>query len=33
MAGEIFNAALLSFLVILVGLVGGFALLKLQGGE
>ncbi|NEP46465.1 MAG: cytochrome B6 [Okeania sp. SIO2H7] len=33
MSGEIFNAAILSFGVILVGLVGGFALLKLQGGE
>jgi cytochrome b6-f complex subunit 7 len=33
MSGEIFNAAILSFVVILIGLAGGFALLKLQGGE
>lgn len=33
MSGEIFNAAFLSFSVILIGLAGGFLLLKLQGGE
>jgi len=33
MTAEIFNAAILSFVVILVGLAGGFALLKIQGGE
>ncbi|MEB3882592.1 cytochrome b6-f complex subunit PetM [Lyngbya sp. CCY1209] len=33
MAGEILNAAVLSFVLILVGLGGGFLLLKLQGGE
>jgi cytochrome b6-f complex subunit 7 len=31
--GEMFNAALLSFTLILVGLALGFALLKIQGGE
>lgn len=31
--GEMFNAAILSFTLILVGLSLGFALLKLQGGE
>jgi cytochrome b6-f complex subunit 7 len=30
---EIFNAAFLSFTLILVGIGGGFLLLKLQGGE
>ncbi|MDQ2098726.1 MAG: PetM family cytochrome b6-f complex subunit 7 [Tychonema bourrellyi B0820] len=30
---EILNAALLSFSLILVGIGGGFLLLKLQGGE
>ena len=33
MSSEIFNAAMLSFSVILIGLAGGFLLLKLQGGE
>ncbi len=33
MTGEIFNAAILSFTVILIGLAGGFLLIKLQGGE
>lgn len=33
MSGEIFNAAILSFVLILVGLSMGFLLLKLQGGE
>jgi cytochrome b6-f complex subunit 7 len=33
MSGEIFNAAFLSFVLILVGLGLGFLLLKLQGGE
>jgi len=31
--GEMFNAAILSFSLILVGLSVGFLLLKLQGGE
>jgi cytochrome b6-f complex subunit 7 len=33
MDGEMFNAAILSFTLILVGLSVGFLLLKLQGGE
>ncbi|MBK4729770.1 PetM family cytochrome b6-f complex subunit 7 [Oxynema sp. CENA135] len=33
MAGEIFNAAFLSFSLILVGLALGFLLLKVQGAE
>jgi cytochrome b6-f complex subunit 7 len=33
MSGEIFNAGILSFSLILVGLSLGFLLLKLQGGE
>lgn len=33
MGGEIFNAAFLSFSLILVGLGLGFLMLKLQGGE
>lgn len=33
MGGEIFNAAVLSSSLILVGLSLGFLLLKLQGGE
>lgn len=33
MHGEIFNAAILSFSLILVGLSMGFLLLKIQGGE
>lgn len=33
MGGEILNAALLSFTLILVGLGMGFVLLKIQGGE
>lgn len=33
MDGEIFNAAILSFTLILVGLGLGFLLLKIQGGE
>ncbi|MCU0527056.1 MAG: PetM family cytochrome b6-f complex subunit 7 [Elainella sp. Prado103] len=33
MGGEIFNAAFLSFSLILVGLGIGFLMLKLQGGE
>jgi cytochrome b6-f complex subunit 7 len=31
--GEIFNAAILSSVLILVGLSVGFLMLKLQGGE
>jgi cytochrome b6-f complex subunit 7 len=31
--GEMFNAAILSFTLILVGIALGFALLKIQGGE
>ncbi len=31
--GEMFNAAILSSTLILVGIVLGFALLKIQGGE
>lgn len=33
MSGEILNAAVLSFTLILVGLGMGFVLLKIQGGE
>ncbi|MEM7772231.1 MAG: PetM family cytochrome b6-f complex subunit 7 [Cyanobacteria bacterium P01_E01_bin.6] len=33
MNGEMFNAAILSFTLILVGLSFGFLLLRLQGGE
>lgn len=33
MSGEIFNAAILSFTLILVGLGMGFVLLKIQGVE
>jgi cytochrome b6-f complex subunit 7 len=33
MNGEIFNAAILSFTLVLVGLGLGFLLLKIQGGE
>ena len=33
MGGEILNAAVLSFSLILVGLGVGFLLLKVQGGE
>ncbi|HEY9852713.1 MAG TPA: PetM family cytochrome b6-f complex subunit 7 [Leptolyngbyaceae cyanobacterium] len=33
MSGEIFNAAILSFTLILVGLGMGFVLLKIQGAE
>jgi len=33
MSAEMFNAALLSFVLIPVGLSLGFLLLKLQGGE
>ncbi len=33
MTGEIFNAALLSFVLILVGIAGGYLLLKIQGPE
>ena len=33
MSGEMFNAAVLSFSLILVGLGLGFLLLKIQGGE
>lgn len=33
MSGEILNAAVLSFTLILVGLGLGFLLLKIQGGE
>lgn len=33
MGGEMFNAAVLSFSLILVGLGLGFLMLKLQGGE
>jgi cytochrome b6-f complex subunit 7 len=33
MSGEIFNAAVLSFTLILVGMALGFLLLRLQGGE
>jgi cytochrome b6-f complex subunit 7 len=33
MGGEIFNTAVLSFSLILVGLAAGFLMLRLQGGE
>ncbi|NEQ26351.1 MAG: cytochrome B6 [Microcoleus sp. SIO2G3] len=33
MNGEIFNAAILAFTLILVGMGVGFLLLRLQGGE
>ncbi|MEB3277879.1 MAG: cytochrome b6-f complex subunit PetM [Lyngbya sp.] len=33
MAGEITYVAVLCFSIVLVGLAGGFLLLKLQGGE
>ncbi|WP_083616392.1 cytochrome b6-f complex subunit PetM [Planktothrix serta] len=33
MAGEIFSTAFVCFSMILVGLCGGFLLLKIQGGE
>ena len=33
MSSEIFNAAILSFSVILIGLEGGLLLIKLQGEE
>ncbi|NEQ96970.1 MAG: cytochrome B6 [Cyanothece sp. SIO2G6] len=33
MSGEMLNAAILSFTLILVGLSLGFLLLRLQGGE
>ncbi|MBE9126292.1 MULTISPECIES: PetM family cytochrome b6-f complex subunit 7 [unclassified Coleofasciculus] len=33
MSAEIFNAAVLSFTLVLVGLGLGFLLLKIQGGE
>lgn len=33
MGGEIFNTAVLSFSLILVGLGVGFLMLRLQGGE
>ncbi|MBF2088621.1 MAG: cytochrome B6 [Leptolyngbya sp. DLM2.Bin15] len=33
MSSEFYNAAFLSFTLILVGLAMGFLLLKLQGGE
>lgn len=33
MGGEIFNAAILSFTLILIGLGLGFLMLRLQGGE
>ncbi|MFM7427072.1 MAG: PetM family cytochrome b6-f complex subunit 7 [Elainella sp.] len=33
MGGEIFNAAFLSFSLILIGLGLGFLMLRLQGGE
>ncbi|NJO77990.1 MAG: cytochrome B6 [Cyanobacteria bacterium RM1_2_2] len=33
MGGELFNAAILSFTLILVGLGLGFLMLRLQGGE
>jgi cytochrome b6-f complex subunit 7 len=33
MGGEMFNAGILSFTLILVGLGLGFLMLKLQGGE
>jgi cytochrome b6-f complex subunit 7 len=33
MSGEIFTTALLAFALVMVGLVLGFALLKIQGAE
>jgi cytochrome b6-f complex subunit 7 len=33
MSGEMFNAAFLSFTLVLVGLSVGFLMLKIQGGE
>ncbi len=33
MIGEIISTALLCFSIVLVGLAGGFLLLKVQGGE
>lgn len=33
MGGEMFNAAILSFTLILIGLGLGFLMLRLQGGE
>ncbi|QZZ21159.1 PetM family cytochrome b6-f complex subunit 7 [Leptothermofonsia sichuanensis E412] len=33
MSGEIFNAAILSFILVLIGLSLGFLMLKIQGGE
>lgn len=33
MNGEMFNAAILSFTLILVGLAVGFLMLRIQGGE
>ncbi|MBD2041945.1 PetM family cytochrome b6-f complex subunit 7 [Microcoleus sp. FACHB-672] len=33
MSGEIFNAALLSFSLVFVGIAAGFVLLKIQGAE
>jgi cytochrome b6-f complex subunit 7 len=33
MGGEIFNAAILSFTLVLVGLGLGFLMLRIQGGE
>lgn len=33
MTGEIFTAAFLCFTLVLVGLAGGFLLLKIQGSE
>ncbi|MDY7020975.1 MAG: PetM family cytochrome b6-f complex subunit 7 [Cyanobacteriota bacterium] len=33
MLGEILYVSVLSFSIVLVGLAGGFLLLKLQGGE
>ncbi|PSB20340.1 cytochrome B6 [Phormidesmis priestleyi ULC007] len=33
MSGEMFNAAILSFTLIPIGLALGFLLLKIQGGE
>ncbi|MBD1938714.1 PetM family cytochrome b6-f complex subunit 7 [Microcoleus sp. FACHB-68] len=33
MSGEIFNAALLSFFPVFIGIAAGFLLLKIQGAE
>jgi cytochrome b6-f complex subunit 7 len=33
MGGEIFNAAIISFVLVLVGLGVGFLMLRVQGGE